>query len=196
MKKVLFDKAYYEKFYLDEATQAVSTQEQQRQVNLIHAYIAYLQIDIKSVLDLGCGLGHFLTRLQKALPNANTTGVEISDYLCQQHGWRKGSVVDFGATQGEQYDLVICNDVLAYLNNAECAKAIKNLAKLTRQCLYLSVLTEEDMPICDERTTDMRQRLRPSQWYRKHLAKDFCSVGGGLFIRKPVSVPIWQLEQI
>ena len=72
MKKVLFDKAYYEKFYLDEATQAVSTQEQQRQVNLIHAYIAYLQIDIKSVLDLGCGLGQFLTRLQKVLPNANT----------------------------------------------------------------------------------------------------------------------------
>jgi len=60
----------------------------------------------------------------------------------------------------------------------------------------LSVLTEEDLPICDEQTTDMRQRLRPSQWYRKHLAKDFCSVGGGLFIRKPIAVPIWQLEQI
>ena len=107
MKKILFNKAYYERFYLDEATQAVSTQEQERQVALINAYIAYLQIDIKSVLDVGCGLGQFLTSLQKVMPNANTTGVEISEYLCQQHGWRKGSVVDFGATQAEQYDLVI-----------------------------------------------------------------------------------------
>ena len=190
MKKVLFDKAYYEKFYLDEATQTVSTQEQQRQVNLIHAYIAYLQIDIKSVLDLGCGLGQFLTSLQRVLPNANATGVEISDYLCQQHGWRKGSVVDFGATQAEQYDLVVCNDVLAYLTNIECARAIKNIAKLTRQCLYLSVLTEEDMPICDELTTDMRPRLRPIERHKKHLVKDFCSDDGDLFIRKPVSVTV------
>ena len=70
MKKVLFNEAYYERFYLDEATQAVSIQEQQRQVNLIHTYVAYLQIDIKSVLDIGCGLGQFLTSLQKVLPNA------------------------------------------------------------------------------------------------------------------------------
>lgn len=196
MKKVLFNEAYYQRFYLDEATQAVSIQEQQRQVNLIHAYVAYLQIDIKSVLDIGCGLGQFLTSLQKVLPNATTTGVEVSDYLCQKHGWHKGSVVDFGAPQGEQYDLVICNDVLAYLNNTDCTKAIDNLAKLTGQCLYLTILTEEDLPICDERTTDMRQQLRPSQWYKKRLAKHFCNVGGGLFIRKPVSVPIWQLEQI
>lgn len=196
MKKVLFDKAYYEKFYLDEATQAVSIQQQERQVNLIHAYIEYLQIDIESVLDLGCGLGQFLASLQQVMPDATTTGVEISDYLCKQHGWRKGSVTDFGVKQTQQYDLVICNDVLAYLSNTDCAKAIKNLAKLTSQCLYLSVLTEEDLPICDELTTDMRQRLRPSQWYKKHLGKDFCSVGGGLFIRKPVTVPIWQLEQI
>ena len=196
MKKVLFDKAYYEKFYLDETTQAVSNEEQERQVNLIQTYITYLQIDIKSVLDLGCGLGQFLRSLARVMPSAAVTGVEISDYLCQQQGWQKGSVVDFGLQREQQYDLVICNDVLAYLNNGECAKAIKNLAKLTSQCLYLSVLTEEDMSICDQQTTDMRQRLRPSQWYKKHLAKDFCSVGGGLFIRKPVQVPIWQLEQI
>ena len=196
MKKILFDRAYYEKFYLDDATQAVSTQEQERQVNLIYAHIEYLQIEIKSVLDLGCGLDQFITSLQKVMPNATITGVEISDYLCRHHGWRKGSVTDFGAQLADQYDLVICNDVLAYLNNANCAKSIKNLAKLTSQCLDLSVLTEEDLPICDELATDIRQHLRPSQWYKKRLAADFCSVGGGLFIRKPLSVPIWQLEQI
>ena len=100
MKKVLFDKAYYEKFYLDETTQAVSNEEQERQVNLIQAYITYLQIDIKSVLDLGCGLGQFLRSLARVMPSAAVTGVEISDYLCQQQGWQKGSVVDFGLQRG------------------------------------------------------------------------------------------------
>jgi 2-polyprenyl-3-methyl-5-hydroxy-6-metoxy-1,4-benzoquinol methylase len=196
VKDVLFDKAYYEKFYLDAKTQAVSTQEQERQVNLIHAHVNYLQVEIRSVLDLGCGLGVFLQCLKAAMPNVDTTGVEISDFLCHQHGWSKGSVVDFGIDSEQQYDLVICNDVLAYLSNAQCAKAIKNIAKLTRQCLYLSVLTEEDLPICDQQSTDMRQQIRSSQWYKKQLAKDFCNVGGGLFIRKPLSVPVWQLEQI
>jgi chemotaxis methyl-accepting protein methylase len=60
------------------------------------------------------------------MPNVDTTGVEISDFLCHQHGWSKGSVVDFGIDSAQQYDLVICNDVLAYLSNAQCAKAIKN----------------------------------------------------------------------
>ena len=40
-----------------------------------------------------------------------------------------------------------------------------NIAKLyvDNGATCLSVLTEEDLPICDEQTTDMRQRLRPSQ---------------------------------
>ena len=171
----MFERAYYERFHLDDATQAVSTEEQERQVNLIYAYIEYLQIGKKSVLDLGYELGQFLTSLQK-LPNATNTGVKMSDYLCRHHGWRKGSVTDYGAQRADQYGLVICNDILAYLNNAYCAKSIKNLAKLNSQCLYLSVLTEEDLPICHELATNMRQYLLPNQWYEKHLADDFAVV--------------------
>jgi len=89
VKKVLFDKAYYEKFYLDETTQAVSNEEQERQVNLIQAYITYLQIDIKSVLDLGCGLGQFLRSLARVMPSAAVTGVEISDYFASSKVGKK-----------------------------------------------------------------------------------------------------------
>ena len=112
MKKILFDRAYYENFYPDDATQAVSTQEQERQENLIYVHIEYLQIGKKSVLDSGYDLGQFLTSLQKVMLKATITGVEIRDYIYRHHAWRKGSVTDLGAQRADQYDLVICNDIL------------------------------------------------------------------------------------
>lgn len=187
-----FDQQYYERFYADVQTRAVSPIEQQRQADFISAYLRYLDVPVTRILDIGCGLGVLLAQLSQHFPGAQTIGVEYSDYLCAEYGWQRGSVVDF---QDQHSDLVICNDVLGYLDKKDCRSALQNLATLTRHALYISVLTEEDMDICDTEHTDMQQNLRSHKWYKKHLAKHFVAVGGGLFLKKPLEFAVWQVER-
>ncbi len=187
-----FDKAYYTRFYRNADTRAVTPREQQQQADFIAAYLIYLQIPQQRILDIGCGLGVVLERLTEHFPDARCQGVEYSSYLCEIYGWRPGSVVDY---RDKPYDLVVCNDVLGYLNKKDCARAIRNLAALTRGALYLSVLTSDDLDICDSQHTDMQQRLRPADWYHKHLHKHFVAVGGGLFLPKPLQYPVWHMER-
>lgn len=178
-----FDADYYERFYRNPSTRATSPAEQQRQARFIASYLRYLEVPVQRIVDLGCGLGALLKQMQKAFPKATTQGVEASEYLCETYGWQLGSVVDY---EDEPFDLVICTDVLGYLDDHMCRDALTNLTKLTKHALYLSVMTSEDLLICDEEHTDMSQRLRSHNWYRQALNHRFVSVGGGLFLRKPL----------
>ncbi len=90
---------------------------------------------------------------------------------------------------------MVCNDVLGYLNKTEARKAINNLARMTESVLFLSVLTSEDMDICDQTHTDLAQKVRPVAWYKDLLRKHFVGVGGGLFLKKPLAYPVWQMER-
>lgn len=188
-----FDKAYYDRFYRNPRTRAVTPAAVRRQAEFIAAYLKHLEIPVRRILDVGCGTGLLLRALGRAYPKATTSGVEFSDYLCQTYGWQQGSVVDVDA--GEPADLVVCNDVLGYLNDADCARALKNLAHHSRSVLYLGALTREDLALCDPDRTDSEQVARPVTWYRRRLARNFLPVGGGLFIRKPVDVTVWHLER-
>ena len=186
-----FDAAYYKRFYTDTETRAVTAGEQRRLSGFIAAYLEYLELPISSIVDVGCGIGTMLDALAKALPDAHVEGIEISDYLCDRHGWVQGSVTDYDYPA----DLTLCADVIAYLNARDASQAIENLAVNTRSALYLSVLTEDDLEVCDTQRTDMTQNLRPAAWYKRRLARHFVAVGGGLFLRKPLSIAVWQLER-
>jgi len=188
-----FDEAYYQRYYHNPETRAVSPEEQQRQAAFVAAYLRYLQIDISSIVDVGCGIGTFLENFKNEFPGASCHGVEFSNYLCDHYGWQQGSVVDVDTAPA---DLVVCNDVLAYLDKKDCGKAIQHLAGLTQSALYLSVMTSEDMTIVDTELSDMQQQPRSFRWYRKHLDPHFQSVGGGLFIKRSLGVPLWRLEHV
>ncbi len=186
-----FDAAYYQRYYHNPKTRAVSPEEQQRQATFIAAYLRYLAVEVSSILDIGCGIGTFLQQFKNEFPDASRHGVEFSTYLCEHYGWQHGSVVDVDTAPA---DLVVCNDVLAYLDKNACAQAIQHLAELAQSALYLSVMTSEDMAIVDTEHSDMQQQPRSFRWYRKHLDPHFQSVGGGLFIKKPLTVSLWRLE--
>jgi 2-polyprenyl-3-methyl-5-hydroxy-6-metoxy-1,4-benzoquinol methylase len=188
-----FDKAYYDRFYRHPATRAVTPAASRRQAEFIAAYLKHLELPVRRILDIGCGVGTTLRALGRQFPRARLQGVEVSEYLCERYGWAHGSVTDYQTRT--PFDLVMCNDVLAYLDDADCSRALANLARLTRGAAYLSVLTTDDAELYDPARTDGRQRRRPAAWYRRRLNRHFVNVGGGLHLKRPLEVVVWSLDR-
>lgn len=189
-----FDRAYYERFYRNPETRAISPAAARRQAQFIAAYLKHLEVPIRRILDIGCGIGTTLRALGRAFPAATVHGVEFSEYLCDRYGWERGSVVDYCSDR--DWDLVVCNDVLTYLDENACSKALTNLASLSRAATYLGVLTIEDDGQYDRQRTDPLQHRRPAGWYRRRLSRHFMAVGGGVYLKRPPPVTVWALERM
>lgn len=190
----VFDKGYYDRFYRDPKTRVHGRKEVRILGDFVSAYLRHLRLDIRRVLDLGCGLGYWQQVIARSYPQANYTGVELSEYLCETMGWEQGSVVDYRSKKPA--DLVICQGVLQYLNRNQAMDAIANLAQLSGSALYLEALTSEDLrQSCDPQRTDTKVHLRSASWYRKQLREHFLPLGGGLFVRQDSEVVLYELEK-
>ena len=91
--KTRFDRGYYEKYYHDSKTAAVSSAEMRARALLIAAYTGHVGLPVKRILDAGCGIGLLRAPLMRALPRAEYTGLEISEYLCERYGWVQGCLL-------------------------------------------------------------------------------------------------------
>jgi trans-aconitate methyltransferase len=161
---------------------------------LIAAVLAQAGIPVRRILDAGCGIGLLRKPFSEVLPKARYIGVDASDYLCARFGWTKGSVIDFAPKMPG--DLVVCYDVLQYLDDRNAARAIANLARLSRAALYVSALTREDWrDNCDRSRTDRAVHLRSGDWYRQRLKRHFRYLGFGVWLRKDVTPLLWDMER-
>jgi SAM-dependent methyltransferase len=188
-----FDRAYYQRFYVNPRTAVTSRAEMNARGRLIAAMADHVGLPVRSILDAGCGVGLLRAPLLRALPKAQYTGLEVSEYLCRRHGWIRGGIQDF--TRRGRYDLVICYDVLQYLDAAGTRRAVANLARICRGLLYFGVLTREDWEEnCDQSRTDPAVNLRGGAWYRRVLAKDFLHLGAGFWLRRTCQLPVWEMD--
>lgn len=188
-----FDSAYFRKYYRNRQTRVVTPGEMRSRAALIVAILRQAQIPVRRILDAGCGIGLLRKPFADLLPRARYTGLELSDYLCRKYGWESGSIADYSPR--EPFDLVICYDVLQYLPDEEAARALVNLAGLTRAVVYVSALTQEDwLQNCDRSRTDRAVHLRPGGWYRRRLRRHFRYLGFGVWLRKEVVAILWDLE--
>jgi trans-aconitate methyltransferase len=161
---------------------------------LIAAILRHAGIPVRSILDAGCGIGMLRKPFAAALPRARYTGLEASRYLCARYGWTQGSVADFSPRV--RSDLVVCYDVLQYLDDREAGRAVANLARLTDAALYVSALTREDWRSnCDRSRTDRAVHLRPAEWYRRRLRRHFSHLGFGVWLRRDVTAILWDMER-
>jgi SAM-dependent methyltransferase len=189
-----FSAAYFKKFYLNAATRVVTAAEMRGRAALIAAALQQCQIPVRRILDAGCGIGLLRKPFKEYLPRAGYMGLESSDYLCKRFNWVRGSIVDFAPRA--PFDLVICYDVLQYLPDAQAARAIANLGRLTQAALYISALTSEDWrENCDRSRTDRAVHLRPGAWYRQRLNRAFRYIGFGIWVRKNVTAILWDMER-
>ena len=121
-----FDSAYFRKYYFDAATRVTTAAEMRDRAQLIAAVLRHAGIPVRSILDAGCGIGLLRKPFFAVLPRARYVGLEASEYLCTRYGWVQGSVVDFSPRFAS--NLVVCYDVLQYLNDSVGARALQNLA--------------------------------------------------------------------
>lgn len=188
-----FDREYYRRYYYDPRTAVASRAEMRARARLIAAGVQHLGLPVRRILEAGCGTGLMRAELRRLLPRAHYTALEASEYLCRRYGWRYGRIEEFRARR--PFDLVICYDVLQYLDSARAARALRSLARLTRGALYFSALTRGDFARnCDRERTDAGVHLRSARWYRTRLARHFREAGLGLWLRRGAPLTLWELE--
>ncbi|MEE4298026.1 MAG: class I SAM-dependent methyltransferase [Pseudomonadales bacterium] len=189
-----FDRAYYERFYLRGRTRARVAAEASRTADLIFGAARHYQIDVRRLVDLGAGTGFMLRALGRRFPRAARIGVELSPWAARRYGWVEGSLLDFQDPHG--FDLVVCNDVIQYLDDAQAARAIDHIAGLGRGLLYLTALTRHDLEhTCDQDISDLRGHFRSADWYRRRLRCHFVDVGSGLYLAASAGSAVWELER-
>jgi SAM-dependent methyltransferase len=189
-----FDSAYFRKYYFNAATRVTTAAEMRGRAQLIAAILRHASVPVRSILDIGCGIGLLRKPFAEALPRARYLGLEASGYLCDRYGWTKASVVDYAPRSAS--DLVVCYDVLQYLDDRDAARAIANFATLTGAALYVSALTREDWrENCDRTRTDRAVHLRAGDWYRRRLRRRFNYLGFGVWLRKDATAILWDLER-
>jgi SAM-dependent methyltransferase len=178
-----FDAGYYAKWYNDAERADIAG----RALRFVLSYIDHMDTEIDTVLDLGCGVGLWKKALARQARGVRYTGVEVSPYLCKKYGWHKGDASSY--SPGRSFDLVVCQGVLQYLPDQECAQAIENLARLAKRFLYLEVLTTGDAEeVCCPEGTDFEVHVRDAAWYARRINRHFVNLGGGLYA-KPVMRP-------
>jgi SAM-dependent methyltransferase len=189
-----FGAAYFRKFYVSTATRVVSAAEMRTRARLIAAILAQASIPVRTILDAGCGIGLLRKPFAEVWPKVRYTGLDASEYLCMRYGWTLGSVADYAPRTAS--DLVVCYDVLQYLDERSAARALANLGRLSRCALYFSALTREDWrDNCDRRLTDRAVHLRSGEWYRRRLRRQFSYLGLGMWLRKGERPLLWDLER-
>jgi predicted TPR repeat methyltransferase len=194
-RRRVFDKAYYDQFYGDPEHRVTDNEITARLGRFVCAYLNQLDVDVRRVLDVGCGTGLWQDVIKEQCPEAKYSGIEVSEYLCRTRGWKQASIVDYKSRS--RFDLVICQGVLQYLNENEARRAITNLSELTKGAMFLEVLTADDWENnCDRSVTDNQCYLREAAWYSTRLASQFTNCGGGVYLSKRFEHYIYTLDRL
>ena len=190
-----FGKQFYDRHYRDRRTRVVTPAEMARRAELIAAFVRHGELRVRRILDAGCGLGLMRAPLLERLPGTRYTGLEASPYLCERYGWEQGSLATW--TKPHSFELVICYDVLQYLDARDASAAIRGLGRLCSGVLHFGALTLEDWrEYCDRRLTDHAVHLRSADWYLSRLRPGFVNAGSGMFVRRTAPLHLWALERL
>ena len=188
-----FGREYYQRYYFDARTAVASRAEMRARARLIAALTRHAGLPVRRILEAGCGTGMLRAPLLRLLPRAHYVGLESSAYLCERYGWERGCIESYRARA--PFDLLICYDVLQYLEADAAARALANFGRLCRGVLYFSALTRHDFAHnCDRARTDADVHLRSAHWYRARLRHKFREAGLGFWLRRGAPLTLWELE--
>lgn len=188
-----FDAAYYRRWYGKRPVQSAA-----RIGHLADATLALAKwwgIPIRSVLDVGAGPGWWGRHLAEHHPKIRYTGVDVSAHAAARYGHECRDISTW--MPAKQYDLVVCQGTLHYLDDDQFGAAIENLAASTRGLTLLEIPTADDL---DDGTivaeaSDLDAHWRTAAWYRRRFRRHLCELGCGLHIPNDSPHRFYALEQ-
>ncbi|HEY6562651.1 MAG TPA: class I SAM-dependent methyltransferase [Polyangiaceae bacterium] len=189
-----FDEAYYHRFYESPKTRVVAPEDHSALAEFVFAFARWNHIELKSVLDIGAGVGLWKYWIEKNVKGLQYSGTEVSAAMCKKHGFMQRDIARW--RDRKKHDLIICQGVLQYLPDPDVAPAVANIASMSRGLVYLEITTRADLrEVCDTTRTDSDIFVRNGSYYRGILSKHLINVGAGLWWIKDRPAPFYELEQ-
>lgn len=173
-----YDRAYFDHWYRRQ--DMGNGKRLVRKVQLAVAMAEYhLERPIQSVLDIGAGEAVWRAPLLKLRPKLDYIGFDSSEYAVARFG--RSRSLHYARFGDFQYlrpcppvDLLICSDVLHYLDSRELNRGLPGLAELTGGVAFLETFSAEDQAIGDEDGF----HSRPANWYRQRFRRaGFVQIG-------------------
>lgn len=126
----------------------------------------------RTALDVGCGEGLWRAALRRAEPRIEYTGIDPSAYAVRRYGGRRnilqGDISSLDALDlPRSFDVIVCNDVLHYVNAPALYAGMSELATRLRGVAYLGLFTSADDIEGDLHTF----RRRSPAFYRNAFAR-------------------------
>ena len=164
-----YDRAYFDRWYRKGGIGGA--RRLARKVALAVATAEYhLERPLRTVLDIGCGEGPWRAPLLKLRPDARYLGFDSSEYAVRRFGRQRNlhlaNFGDFGQLRPcPPVDLLVCSDVLHYLDARELDRGLPGLGELCGGVAFLETFAREDRAEGDEH--DFRNR--PAAFYRRRF---------------------------
>jgi len=145
-----YDEAYFTRWYRDPRTRVRSPEAVRRKIRMVAGIAEYfLGRKLRSVLDIGAGEGAWGVELRRMRPKLHYVGVDSSEYVVERLGRQRNIVLGSFETLpslalGEEFDLIVCADVLQYVPTPALRRGIRYLASSLVGVAYLEAFTEAD----------------------------------------------------
>jgi SAM-dependent methyltransferase len=190
-----YDRDYFDRWYRNGGIGGA--QRLARKVALAVATAEYhLERPLRSVLDIGCGEGAWRAPLLKLRPRAHYLGFDGSEYAIARYGRRRNlHFARFGEFAQLRpcppADLLVCSDVLHYLDVRELDRGLPGLAALCGGVAFLETFARED----DAEGDDHAFRRRPASFYRQRFeAVGFRALGSHCWLSPALAGQATTLE--
>jgi SAM-dependent methyltransferase len=187
-----FDAAYYRRHYRGR-DRVHSAAEVGRLAGAVDGLCSWLGVEVGSVLDVGAGPGFWRAWYRRHRPLVRYRSVDVSPFACARYGHERRDISRWRTRA--RYDLVVCQGVLQYLDDAPAERAIRHLSAMTGAVLYLEAVTRHDLEeVLDLSRSDTAIHARPGRWYRERLAPAFAQLGAGLWVARRAGFHLYELE--
>jgi SAM-dependent methyltransferase len=146
----LYNQAYFERWYRDERHRVSTPSGLARKVKMAVSIAEFLLArPIRSVLDVGCGEAPWRPVLKRLRPDVRYVGVDSSEYVVRRYGKRRGirrgTVGRLSALELRgDFDLIVCADVLQYVERDDVARGLREMRRLLRGVAYIEAFTTAD----------------------------------------------------
>lgn len=164
-----YDRDYFQRWYRQRSQPRQARERLERKVALAVAMAEYhLDRPLRNVLDIGCGEGAWRKPLRRLRPEVDYLGFDSSEYVVARHGrTRNIRFAHFGDFEvlrpGEPVDLLVCSDVVHYLDARELRRGLSGFGELCRGVAFIDLFCRGDGFSGDTEGF----HARPAGWYRK-----------------------------